>query len=448
MKENIRVKSLKIENIKNVSHGYLEFPDYSEENDITSNIIGLYGQNGSGKTAAVNALRIVQYLFGGKSFDQFAPLMQVDKLFYSINFEYDIFTDDKTINVNYFFKYNKLGGFEEEISYKCGNDKSSVIINDETFFANKIFSPNVRHEDFGVTSKQQIIEYLTQRKYNREKVRTSFFFDKEFKNTIIKNLKDEYYKLIISIMPTYAEKNFFIIENARNANLIASILMPIGLSFKDSMGEESYVDNHFSSGLNQCNENLMKAIRQGIDNINKIITTLIPNFKIDISIKKEVTSPFGDKLYEFELFAIRDNMSFPLALESDGIKKLISLTSCLIHMYNHENVFVVIDEFDSGVYEYLIGELLQVLEEGGKGQLLFTSHNLRPLEILQPSDIWFATTNPENRYIQFKGIKPNNNLRSMYFRTIRLGGQSEEVYSETDQYKIRLAFAKAAMKNE
>ena len=448
MKEIIRVKSIKIENIKNVTNGYLQFPDYSEENEITSNIIGLYGQNGSGKTAAVNAMRIVQSLFSGQSFAPFSHLMQVGKLFYSIDFAFDIFTDDKIITVNYFFKYNKLGGFEEKISYKCGNDKSTVTINDETFLSNKIFSPISRHEDFGVTTKQEMMEYLTQRKYNREKVKTSFFFDREFKNTIINNLKDNYFKLIISIMPTYAEKNFFVVENARNANLISSILMPIGLSFKDSMGEESYFDNHFSSGMNQCNENLMKAIKQGIDNINTIITTLIPNFKIDVKVNNESSSPFGDKMYQFELLAIRDNMSFPLAFESDGIKKLISITSCLIHMYNHENVFLVIDELDSGIYEYLIGELLQVLEEGGKGQLLFTSHNLRPLEILQPSDIWFATSNAEHRYIQFTGIKPNNNLRSMYFRTIRLGGQSEEVYNETDQYKIRLAFAKAAMKNE
>jgi AAA15 family ATPase/GTPase len=448
MKEIIRVKSLRIENIKNVSNGYLCFPDYSDQNEITSNIIGLYGQNGSGKTAVVNALRIIQSLFSGQTFAPFLPLMQTGKLYYSIDFEFIIYAEDKIINVNYFFKYNKLGGFEEKISYKCDNEKSVVSINDETFLSNKVFSPNVRHEDFGVTTNQQMMEYLTQRKYNREKVKTSFFFDKEFCKTLVKNLKDQYFKQIISIMPTYAEKNFFVVENARNANLIASILMPIGLSFMDVKGEESYVDNHFSSGLNQCNEYLMKAIKQGIDNINTIITTLIPNFKIDINIFKEIASPFGDKVYQFELYASRDNMTFPLAYESDGIKKLISITSCLIHMYNHENVFLVIDELDSGIYEYLIGELLQVLEEGGKGQLLFTSHNLRPLEILQPSDIWFATSNPENRYIQFTGIKPNNNLRSMYFRTIRLGGQAEEVYNETDQYKIRMAFAKAAIKNE
>ncbi len=448
MKELIRVRSIQIQNIKNVTNGIIQFPAYSEDNDIISNIVGLYGQNGSGKTAVVNATRIIQSLFAGQSFVRFSPLMQVSKLFYSINFEFDFYRDDKPINVNYYFKYNKMGGFEEKISYKSEDAKSTVTVNDETFFDNKIFAPAARHNDFGVTTKEKMMEYLTQRKYNREKVKTSFFFDKDFNSTILANLKDEYFKLIISIVPKYVQRNFFVIENTRSANLISNILMPIGLSFTDDLGEENYVDNHFSIGINQCNGNLMKAIKQGIDNINTIITTLIPGFKIDIKINKESSTPFGDKLYQFELMAIRDDLPFPLVLESDGIKKIISITSCLIHMYNYENVFLVIDELDSGIYEYLIGELLQVLEEGGKGQLLFTSHNLRPLEILQPADIWFATSNPEHRYIQFTGVKPNNNLRSMYFRTIRLGGQNEEVYNETDQYKMRIAFVKAAMCNE
>ena len=40
----------------------------------------------------------------------------------------------------------------------------------------------------------------------------------------------------------------------------------------------------------------------------------------------------------------------------------------------------MIDEFDSGIYEYLLGELLEIMNESAKGQFVFTSHNLRPLE--------------------------------------------------------------------
>ena len=43
----------------------------------------------------------------------------------------------------------------------------------------------------------------------------------------------------------------------------------------------------------------------------------------------------------------------------------------------------MVDELDSGIYEYLLGECLEVMQDKAKGQLIFTSHNLRPLEILE-----------------------------------------------------------------
>lgn len=52
-------------------------------------------------------------------------------------------------------------------------------------------------------------------------------------------------------------------------------------------------------------------------------------------------------------------------------------------------MYLVIDELDSGVFEYLLGELLSVFSDGGKGQLIFTSHNLRALEMLNKQSIYF-----------------------------------------------------------
>src|SRR5690606_29740875 len=133
-------------------------------------------------------------------------------------------------------------------------------------------------------------------------------------------------------------------------------------------------------------------------------------------------------VYEFDLLAKRDNMEFPYSYESDGIKILVSFIANLIEMYKREDVLVVIDEFDASIFEFLLGELLQVIKQSGKGQFLFTSHNLRALEVLDTKDIWFTTTNPHNRYIQFNHIKNNHNLRDTYYRVIQLGGQKEEVY--------------------
>ena len=112
-------------------------------------------------------------------------------------------------------------------------------------------------------------------------------------------------------------------------------------------------------------------------------------------------------------------------------------------MYNESSMCIVIDELDAGVFEYLLGEILTVLKDGGKGQLIFTSHNLRPLEVLKKDNIVFTTTNPNQRYIEFTNIGSTNNLRDLYIRTLNLGGQKEEVYRPISLSKMGMAFRKA-----
>ena len=106
---------------------------------------------------------------------------------------------------------------------------------------------------------------------------------------------------------------------------------------------------------------------------------------------------------------------------------------------------VAIDELDAGIFEYLLGELLQIFAESGKGQLIFTSHNLRPLEVLDKKFICFTTTNPDNRYIHMKNVGASNNLRNLYFREIQMNEQDEEIYKATKKHKIIAALRKAGM---
>ena len=104
---------------------------------------------------------------------------------------------------------------------------------------------------------------------------------------------------------------------------------------------------------------------------------------------------------------------------------------------------MVVDELDSGIFEYLLGELLGMMNSGMKGQLIFTSHNLRVLEKLDTKNIVCSTTNPENRYIRLKGIEKNHNKRDFYIRAITVGGQNEELYDEDDLIAMEYAFRKA-----
>ena len=137
-----------------------------------------------------------------------------------------------------------------------------------------------------------------------------------------------------------------------------------------------------------------------------------------------------------------DVMQLPLKYESEGIKKIISILHLFICAYNSPGITLAIDELDSGIYEYLLGELLQIMQKSGLGQLIFTSHNLRPLEMLNSSSIIFTTTNPDNRYVRAANVKPSNNLRLRYFRDITLGSDGEELYQETNSIEIAHAMRK------
>src|SRR5699024_9192787 len=144
-----------------------------------------------------------------------------------------------------------------------------------------------------------------------------------------------------------------------------------------------------------------------------------------------------------QLMSLKNNKAIPFQYESEGIKKIVSILQLLIVVYNNPSITVAIDELDSGIFKYLLGELLSIISEKGKGQLIFTSNNLRQIETIDKGFIAFTTTNPKNRYIRLTNVKGNNNLRDFYYRDIVLGEQNEEVYKPTNNFEIALAFREA-----
>ena len=71
MKELVRIISININGIKNVCHGAIKINTVkeieSEEFKDNSSILGIYGQNGSGKSAVIDATHILKYLIKSSS---------------------------------------------------------------------------------------------------------------------------------------------------------------------------------------------------------------------------------------------------------------------------------------------------------------------------------------------------------------------------------------------
>ena len=170
---------------------------------------------------------------------------------------------------------------------------------------------------------------------------------------------------------------------------------------------------------------------------------MVPGLTVGVVDLGPVVSKEGKAGRLIQLMSLKNGKAIPFRYESEGIKKIVSILQLLIVVYNNSSITVVIDELDSGIFEYLLGEILRIISEKGKGQLIFTSHNLRPLETIDKGFIAFTTTNPQNRYIRLTNVKGNNNLRDFYYRDIVLGEQNEQLYNSTNNFEIALAFKEA-----
>ena len=146
-------------------------------------------------------------------------------------------------------------------------------------------------------------------------------------------------------------------------------------------------------------------------------------------------------LCDIELTRIKDGHKIPIYYESSGIKKIILILEYLISTFNKTDYFLAIDEFDSGIFEYLLGEIVYVFENFAKGQLLFTSHNFRTLEKLSYKNIFFTTMNDEELFIKVKGVRDSSNLRKLYYRYLKNGYEKDiKFYNDTSLSDIATSF--------
>ena len=180
-----------------------------------------------------------------------------------------------------------------------------------------------------------------------------------------------------------------------------------------------------------------------IENMNLVLQEIVPGLSIGYRVLGRELMADTEEGLTLQLISEKNEKAIPLKYESQGIKKIISVLHLLIRVYNQDSITVAIDELDAGIFEYLLGELLRILSDKGRGQLIFTSHNLRPLETINKEFVAFTTTNPMQRYLRMSGVKSAANLRDFYYRDLQLGGQKENLYEPTNNYDIALAFRQA-----
>ncbi len=454
----VRIKRITIKNFKNVKNGTLLFEN--SKNSSKSSIVGLYGQNGSGKTALIDAISILQVILRGAAIPEiFTNYISVDSQRSTLQFEFEIYNSSRTEIYTIYYSFSieneefsdfidgeisssKIIVFNESLHYSYKSDnriqRKIELINTDTA---AVFEPKTKYDIFTNRNTEIDLDLIVAKKVSRASSK-SFIFSVEFFKIIKENCQNKEYLFILDSLASYGKNELFIIDT-QNSGLISLNVLPV--SFKIKEGNKGTIGRIpiALNGTTIIPMSFLHVVKKMMNNMNIVLSQIIPNLTVSITELGTKIMKDNSEGCMIQLMSNRNGFEIPLQYESEGIKKIVSILNLLIAVYNTNSVTVAIDELDSGIFEYLLGEILSIISEKGKGQLIFTSHNLRPLETIDKRFIAFTTVNPDNRYIRMNNIKSNNNLRDMYYRDILLGGQSELLYDTTNNSAIAYAFIEA-----
>ena len=452
----VRLSSLQLTNIKNVKKGTIYMPN--TVNKILSadkaEILGIYGQNGSGKTAIIDALYVLQKVMIGADLNQsLEDYMDMDSDTAEIFADFNLFMNGIVFEIGYRLSLSReekvvvisretLSGAKNENGIRTNK---TVFMDYQREQTNTIFKPQKRLDEILDENKDIKTDLIVARKM-AEKSNCSYIFGESSRDIFCREYKNGFqqFSVIISSLFEFALKDLFVIRNTHSGVISANFVLPMAFRIEnDNMGAKGDFTVSLTEPIlvDEERKNLLETI---VEQINIVLYTIIPGLQVTIKNYGKQSLDDGEEGWKLELMSKREGMKeIPIRMESEGIIKIISILNVLIQAFGNPSICLVIDELDSGIFEYMLGELLDIFKKSAKGQLIFTSHNLRALEMIDKESIMFSTTNPNNRYIHMKNVRESNNLRNMYIRSITLGGQSEQIYEETDSLKIARAFRKA-----
>ena len=453
MKYVIRLLGMEINNIKNVIHGEIEMPQNRK-----GSILGIYGANGSGKTVIVDCMVLLKYLLSGRQIpSNFYYYINEASNTSSVKYRFELKIEEKCYLVEYEIELLKNGKksfciSKEKFSQReMSEGKRITPVFDYQKGKKELFRPLKLYERFSKDIQNVIAlgvaEQATQN-YNEEKGVPevgSFLFSRKAQEVFEKTEGEAaLLSLLSQCFQKYGIYDLAVVENAQYGYLSLNLEnMPVNIDWPDTIPKKGEGIFLRFTDINVVPKEVFPYVANTIKQINIVIKSLIPEINIEIYNAFDKLLKEGKDGVQFEIIAMRGENRIPLLYESAGIKKLISICSNLVACYNRESYCLVVDELDSGIYEYLLGECLEVMQDKAKGQLIFTSHNLRPLEILENDSLLYTTVNPENCYIKSTYIKNTQNTRLSYLRTIKLGGQKEKLYNETNIYEMELAMRRA-----
>lgn len=453
----LSLRKIKLKNFINANDGMIKITPESK-------VVGIYGPNGSGKTTLVKAFKCTKAIFserkpGDDSDEVFLPasLIMIGEDKATISLEWEIGTEG---NLEYSFSIRR-SDIQPNIAY----------ISSESLTCK------------GVLGQQDFSLQINKRGYNKDLEELSLqlallagkldglFFSKEYS---LEKLKDAYKKTRKENRSFFAYDGLFaMIEDGRDSdqtesfsNFVSDVLFSLHWYFKlmyffaDTEEGQTRHDDNFDDFASIFNFLIYpdEVERMGIDPIEEIedyneiemLRNLCKKRVSEVnSILKEIL-PSVSLVYESDdrLLIEKNGVRIPFSAASYGEKKLIRLTKDLFEVSLYDGITIIIDEFDEGLFELRLEKLLFWLLDNTIGMVIFTAHNLMPLEVLPPKAIWFTTVAQKKLYATMRNVKSKSNMRDKYYRILTVGDDENPPFNyDIDSDSIANAFSIAAYRN-
>lgn len=356
--------SFKVNGVKNIEKD-IEINFYNKTlkrfSPCGSNIKGIFGPNGIGKTSIIKGMDILRKISLNDNYltNDF-NLIILDKIINkkiekaSLEIEF-LVIDDKKKKSRYVHSITITITSPKEIKILFENikkkDPNTDQVLGEILIENGIIKNDSLHKDDLKSEIVDITKNLLEKRSIVNIVKPSVL-----KSIDLEKIRYFYRKLHIKIDREDSHLGYALMDNPLKDDI----------PFNDSIGNYDMI----------ISKNNLPIFEDYLRRMTEFLKIFKPNLRNIEYEKKE-----GKEEYYINILFVYDDYKVNYEFESMGIKNLFSLFTYFRAL--SEDEVVVIDEIDTSIHDIYLNKLIEFFAVDGKGQLVFTAHNITLLQTLK-----------------------------------------------------------------
>lgn len=418
MKTKYYILNLRLCGIKNITEPIeIAFCKKTINNSFDTNkykIKAIYGENGSGKTAVITAVKIFKKFITDK--DYLGDINTQKSLYEIVNKKTQKgFIESEFLVVSnttrYIVKYS--------ISFEIKDDGRCYISGEKLEYKTGKHSNNKYVEIFTVADGVII--------QNGTDARIFDLLEKKTANLLTKQ------SLVASSIDILIDHQLESVSFAVSEIVLFMVYLfanSISIYIDESDDHSGYISRKIQADklndeIDLLNRDYKKMSSLRIFNSEEgthVPLVLFESYKREVSRLKAFISIFKPELNDIEIVPklydnyyvcrlnmVYDGYTIDKEFESRGIRKLMELFNCLDAASKGGIVFI--DELDANINDIYLDKLIEFFQLYGTGQLCFTAHNLSPMALLKKNSYaidFISSINTVHTWTRDGNLRPDN----------------------------------------